>query len=57
MIKLITALLYWLIIVPAGMVRRLFGVKDLDLRWRDGSSTYWHLRQDKLPEDQRNSSQ
>jgi len=54
--SLLTFLLYWLAIVPAGIVRRLLGMRDIDFRWRDGSSTYWR-HQNKLPAARRYPSQ
>lgn len=53
LIKLITVLLYWLIIAPIGMVRQLIGIRDLDFRWKDGSVTYWDQCRNTLPVGQR----
>ena len=49
--------LYWLIVMPVGLVRRLFGIQDIDFRWRDGTLTYWHQRQSKLAAKRRYNSQ
>lgn len=55
--KLGMVILYWIIIVPTGLVRRLLGIRDIDFRWHDGSITYWHQHQDKSTAKHRYNNQ
>lgn len=46
MTKFITFILYWLLILPLGMIHRILGLKTLDFSWRNGANTYWEPRGD-----------
>ena len=45
MTRVLLVVLFYLVITPIGVFARLFGKKFLDVRWRDGSESYWRLRE------------
>jgi len=50
MTRVILAILFYLIVTPIGLIARLFGVKFLDVSWRNNVNSYWNKR-DKIISD------
>ena len=47
MTRVILSLLFYVIIMPIGLIPRLFGKQFLELRWDISRNTYWNYRSDK----------
>jgi hypothetical protein len=43
--RLILSIIFFVIFTPVGLLLRLFGRRPLDVRFRDGRSSYWKKRQ------------
>lgn len=41
MTRVILSVFYLLVMTPFGVVMRLAGKRPLDMRWKDGKSSYW----------------
>jgi hypothetical protein len=41
MTRVILSVFFFLILTPLGLVMRLIGKRPLDLKYKDGKSTYW----------------
>ena len=50
MTRVILAILFYLIVTPIGLIARVFGVKFLDVSWRNNVNSYWNKR-DKIISD------
>ncbi len=44
MTRVILTILFYLIVTPIGLIARMFGVKFLDLSWRNNVNSYWNKR-------------
>ena len=44
MTRVILSLIFYLILTPIGLIRRLFGKQFIELRWNKTDSTYWNYR-------------
>lgn len=44
MTRVILSVLFYVVFTAIGLLMRLFGKKLLDLRYKDGRDSYWHVR-------------
>jgi hypothetical protein len=55
MTRVILTLVFFLVVMPIGLLQRLVGRSSVDLRFRTGASSYWQPRQKSFaPADYRN---
>ncbi len=43
--RLILGVVFFAVFTPVGLLLRLFGRRPLDVRFRDGQTSYWKMRQ------------
>ena len=44
MTRVILTILFYLIVMPIGLIARIFGTKFLDLSWHNDNESYWNKR-------------
>ncbi|HOI31059.1 MAG TPA: SxtJ family membrane protein [Melioribacteraceae bacterium] len=45
--RMILTLLFILVMIPVGLIAKVFGKKFLDLKWGDTKSSYWIMKENK----------
>ncbi|MDQ7816887.1 MAG: SxtJ family membrane protein [Melioribacteraceae bacterium] len=46
--RLILTILFIFVMIPIGIVAKLFGKKFLDINWKDGKDSYWISKENKI---------